>query len=520
MCRPLRLTPASEMQALDRATIETFGLPGETLMETAGRTASRLLDAEFPVKGKRLVILVGPGNNGGDGFVMGRILAGRGGLPHVLLAVSGELLTGDAKTQRDRFLAVCPSGVTEITEKTHLEKASDWISQADILVDALFGVGLVRPVEGRFAGLIRLANQSPAPTVSVDIPSGISADTGGVLGSAIKADATTTFAFAKPGHFLEPGRTHTGHLAIADIGIPKPMEASLPASTLLLTSEWAKSRLPERSAESHKGNFGHVLIVAGNDGTAGAASLCAHGCHRMGPGLVTLLTRTTSPLPGLFPETMVKRLESAADLEAQMNGKRVIAAGPGMGTDKTAAELLSRILATDLPLVLDADALTLLAGSRDLTRQLAKRSVETVLTPHPGEMARLTGNSPEEIQKDRIRTARNLAGALSCHVVLKGATTVISHPDGTAGLNPTGNSGMATGGSGDVLCGILAGLIAQGVTPGIAAGLGTFLHGLAADQIASRTPAGYLPSEVAAMLPSTLALLSSQNGPVFAKEVL
>lgn len=523
MTDPIRLVTAAQMQAMDRATMTDFGLPGIVLMENAGRTAANVTRNEMPVAGLRIGILAGPGNNGGDGFVMGRYFLAAGATPTVFFAAQSEKLTEDAAFHRHLFIKAGGAVVT-VAGNEAVARNKTRLRHQHLFIDALFGTGLNTPVQGHFAALIRIVNQTSLPVVSVDIPSGVHGDTGRILGTAIRATHTVTFGFAKPGHFLHPGRDHTGNLHAVDIGIPSVIKDAFAEKTWLLTPDWARYHLPERGSDTHKGSFGHVLIIGGAPGMTGAALLAARGAHRAGAGRITLCLPDTalSQAQGRLAETMTATLpgdaagftaKAAAALSSVLKEKTVVAAGPGMGRSRQSSAVLAELLTTDLPLVLDADALNLMADDPLLLDRLKNRKAETILTPHPGEMARLTRISTANIQQDRIQSARSFANAFQVHLVLKGAATVIAHPDGSAAINPTGNPAMATGGSGDVLAGIIAALLGQGCPAGIAAGTGTFLHGAAADLLCENQEPGILPSEVADALPRAVTRLRTKSHP-------
>ncbi|MCW7752482.1 NAD(P)H-hydrate dehydratase [Desulfobotulus sp. H1] len=507
-----RIVTASTMAAMDRATMDEFGLPGRILMETAGREAARIIRQHYPLRDTPILILCGNGNNGGDGWVTARYLLGWGAQVSVLLAGSPEKLTQNSLINRSLYEKAGGCVLTADND-SRLAGHRGALQRAALFVDALFGIGLDRDVKGHFATLTDTVRESGKSLISLDIPSGIHADTGHVLGTAFRSDHTITFGFAKPGHFLEPGRSHRGILHTVDIGIPEVIYGKIPSDLACTDPEWAKEILTMRSPESHKGNFGHILLVAGAPDTRGAAVLAATGALRSGAGLLSLMVPEASlPLPGIPPEVMLHTvggnnrtgfddtaLQSVADL---LEGKTLVAAGPGMGTSSSAARILQRLLDCPLPLVLDADALNLLALHPELMEKCCRRPHTTVLTPHPGEMARLCQTSSTAIQQDRIAAAVCLATDSGCHILLKGASTVAATPEGFCRIVTSGNPGMATGGSGDVLCGILAGLMAQGLPADEAVPLAAYVHGLAGDHLAkNKGPIGYLPSEVAHTIP-------------------
>jgi NAD(P)H-hydrate epimerase len=501
------------MRALDRHTIETLGVPGELLMELAGaavaREAEALRTGEAPV-----FVLCGAGSNGGDGLVAARHLHLRGAPVRVIAVEGTGAWRGEAAANFARLRAL---GVPLAAGDAPFEPGA-------VLVDAIFGTGLARPVEGAAALAIRrLRAARPACRVlAVDLPSGLAADTGQPLPEAVAADVTLTIGLPKLGLALEPGRSLAGRVVVARIGIADEAPGVAPAAELW-TRAAAARRLPERPRDGHKGRFGHVLVVAGSTGKTGAAALAALGAARSGAGLVTIgcpestqavlaAARSewmTAPVPegaaGGFGRAAVKPvLELAA-------ARDVVALGPGIGrADETRSFV--RSFAADLgsPLVLDADGLVAFEGAH---AELRARRAPTVLTPHPGEAALLLGSTPAALNRDRPAAARRLAAETGAIVVLKGAASVVATPEGLLAVNPTGGPALASGGTGDVLTGVIAGLLAQGLPPREAAALGVFVHGHAADRLAVRRGAvGLLAGEVAEALPDALRALGDDSG--------
>lgn len=512
----MRAVTAAEMQAIDRLAIESFGLPGRVLMENAGREAVRVLRRRFAAALRRgAAILAGRGNNGGDGFVIARGLA-QAGLPvTVYITAPAERLAGDAAANF-ALLAALGIPVVPLTDEQALAARGPEIAACGVIVDALLGTGLNAEVRGFLGRLIEFVNAAGRPVFSVDIPSGLSADTGRPLGACIRATVTATFAFPKIGCLIHPGPEYTGRLEVVDIGIPGPVAARIPPRQTLLDAAEVRPLIPRRAPDSHKGRHGHVLVVGASPGKTGAAVMTAVAALRAGAGLVTLATaRSLNPVAAAAAmETMTALLPEEAPgilgpasreaIRELALGMSVLALGPGLGRAEATTALVRELVpASPVPLVIDADGLNALAGRLEILRGLA---VPAVLTPHPGEMARLTGASVAAIQADRLGHARRLAAECRAHVVLKGAATIVAHPDGTAAVNPTGNPGMGAGGMGDVLTGVIAALIAQGLAPGAAARAGVYLHGAAADRVAAAVgPRGYLAGEVMAALPATLA---------------
>ena len=513
-----RLVGAEAMRALDRHTIETLGVPGELLMESAGRAVAEAVLAER-AGGARpgpVLVVCGVGNNGGDGFVAARHMALLGVPVRVALVGDARKLRGDAAANWKRLERL---GVAR-------EPARFRTAGVAIVVDALFGTGLDRKIEGAAAAAIRriAAARPPACVVAVDLPSGLDADTGMAHGSAVEADVTVTLGLPKLGLALEPGRSLAGRILVARIGIadalPSDEERRVgpAAGAELWTAAGAARCLPARPAAGHKGSFGHVLVVAGSRGKAGAAALAAEGAARAGAGLVTIACPA-----GINEILQVKRTEtmtapvadtaegglSAGSLTAILALARerdVVALGPGLGreaeTQKLVRDLAARVTA---PLVIDADGLFGLAGE---SAALKARKAATILTPHPGEAARLLATTPAAINADRVGAARRLAEKTASIVVLKGAGTVISGPDGRVAVNPTGGPVLGSGGTGDVLTGIVAALLAQGLAPFEAAALAAWLHGWAGDRLAARRGrSGVLAGELAAELPEAVEAL-------------
>lgn len=494
------LAGAEAMRALDRHTIEVLGVPGEVLMESAGRAVVEVVLARRP---SRVHVVCGPGHNGGDGLVAARHLAALGVAVDVALLAEPR---GDAAAQWERARA---AGVRE----------GDGVG-ADLIVDAVFGTGLARAVEGPAARAIERINEAGVPVVAVDLPSGLDADRGAELGVAVRATETVTFGLPKPGLALEPGRSLAGRITVARIGIPDHAPGVVPDARVW-TPAAAAEHLPERPADGHKGRFGHVLVAAGSQGKTGAAALAARAALRAGAGLVSvacpagvndiLEQKCTEAMTEPVPDTPSRAFAAAAEdaLLALAESRDVVALGPGIGREpETEAMVRSLVKRLTKPLVLDADGLNAFQGRPEELRA-------SVITPHPGEAARLLGISSAEIQADRLGAARRLAEVTGAVVVLKGAATVIAAREGPPLINPTGGPALATGGSGDVLTGVVAAFLAQGLPARDAAGLGAFVHGLAADLAmgaaggaAAAARVGLLAGELADALPRALAALA------------
>ena len=487
----MRVLSAEQMREADRRTIEDIGIPSLVLMENAGRQVVTAMQAAFEQLGSlRVAVLAGRGNNGGDGFVIARVLSQRG--VDVTVFVLGALadVRGDARVNLE-ILGRLGFAVVEVPGEEAWELHASELADCDLVVDAVFGTGLRTPLTGFYETVVADLNSLGAAIVAVDLPSGLSADTNEVIGPAVEADLTVTFAAPKLPLVLPPARALAGELVIVDIGIPPQVIDELEGPRVdVLTRDGLRGLVPERDPAGHKGDYGHVLVVAGSRGKTGAAHLAASGALRGGAGLVTVAT-PASCLPivaALGAEYMTLPLleteeggAAAASLETLLDGPwDVIAAGPGLGNGPEVRALVAGLLErARVPLVLDADALNVLAG--DPGRLAAREGQTVIVTPHPGEMARLLGLSTAEVQANRLESARNLATTRGLHVVLKGHRSLVATPAGTISINPTGNPGMATGGTGDVLTGVIAAWLAQLRDPEAACRLGVYLHGAAGD---------------------------------------
>lgn len=512
----MRLVTAEEMRALDRLTIEA-GTPGHVLMERAGQGATAVLLRCMPRlrrRGARVLVVAGKGNNGGDGLVIARLLKKRGARVQVALLGQAAEVAGDALRNLRAYRRLRGS-LVEVTDDAGLARLAAMAADADAVVDAIFGTGLRDEVRGLPAAAIEVINTCGAPVLAVDVPSGLDADSGRPLGSAVQAEATATFGYAKLGQVQHPGVRHCGALAVVDIGLADAALAAVPPRAALLGAADAARLVPRRDAEAHKGDCGHVLIIAGSHGHTGAAHLAARGAGRAGAGLVTLVGPASlypvyaagvlEAMTGTLPDDAGRIRFDAARLAALVAGKTAVVIGPGVGTHGGAAATVRWLLEqTALPIVLDADALTILGRDAAPLRAAGGRAL---LTPHPGEMSRLSGVDAATVQADRVGQARRFATAHGCTLVLKGARTVIAEPGGFAWVNPTGNPGMASGGMGDVLAGAIGGLLAQGLPPAEAACLGAYVHGLAADRAAAAGEIGLLAGDVAEGLRTALAAL-------------
>jgi NAD(P)H-hydrate epimerase len=487
----MRVLNTEQMREADRRTIEDLGLPSIVLMENAGRQTVAAMEAAFDTLGSsRVAVLCGRGNNGGDGFVVARTLVQRGVEAIVFLLGSVAEVKGDARVNLE-VLGRIGIAVVEITSAQEWELHFSEVAGCDLVVDAILGTGFRGRLDGLMETVVADVNELGLPVVAVDLPTGLSADSAELAGEAIDAMMTVTLAAPKIPLVFPPADARAGDLVIADIGIPAPLIEELEGPYLeLLTRERMRGLLPIRVPESHKGDFGRVLIVAGSVGKTGAAHLAALGALRSGAGLVTVATPRaclpvvasmgaeymTIPLEETPAGTVdFRALERVLDVKAD-----VIAAGPGLGQDPgTSAFVHGLVERSGIPLVLDADALNAFAGEPE--RLAGREGVEIVITPHPGEMARLLNVPVEAVQQDRLGRARSFAASHRLHVVLKGHRTLIAGAEGRSFVNLTGNAGMATGGTGDLLTGMIAAWLAQLLDAEAACKLAVYLHGAAGD---------------------------------------
>lgn len=495
----MKAAMAAQMRRVDRLAEESYGLPGVALMENAGAQVAATVRAALGgrVAEKKICIFAGKGNNGGDGFVAARHLLGSGAKVRVFIVGGKGEITGDAGVNL-AVLEHMGADCLAVEHERDWDKITLAVTFADCLVDALLGTGFRGLLQGDMARAAQIINGAACPTVAVDIPSGVHADTGQVQGEAVRADCTVTFGLPKPGLYLYPGAAYAGAVRVADIGLPPALLQDNSIQQNIIDAALVSPSLPVRRPDAHKGSNGRVLLVAGAPGYTGAAALAAQGALRAGAGLVTLavaaglypimaakLTEViTRPVPeekgGILGRAAVPAiLEMAAHQE-------VLAIGPGLGReDDTRAAVRDIIAEAPCPLVIDADGLNALVGH---TAVLSQARAVPVLTPHPGEMALLLNLTAARVNADRLGVARQAAAAWGAIVVLKGAGTVVAYPDGEAFINTSGGPALATAGTGDVLTGLIAALIAQGLSSHAAAVAGVYIHGLAGD-IAAR-PAG------------------------------
>lgn len=519
---------AAQMKAVDRAAIETLGVPGLVLMENAGRGVVELIARERALAGLDVRVVCGAGQNGGDGFVIARHLANAGARVTVLLAAPRARLIGDAELFA-RVVEKLPGIV--LRDGSGLEAAAwrDLTAGAEVLVDAIFGTGLRADVTGAPAAAIAAINATPALRVAVDLPSGLDADTGRPRGLAVDAHLTATMGARKLGLALDAqasvGRVVVVDLGVSIAGLAEAARALGPLCHWIETAEIARL-VPRRAAGAHKGTGGHVLVVAGSPGKTGAAVLAGRAALRAGAGLVTLASTQEgqAALDAKVVETMTASYADGGDADGGSYDRllalaarmKAAAVGPGIPTGEGMRALVRRLAGElPLPLVIDADGLNLLAT--DAAAVVGGAPSPRVLTPHPGEMARLVGVSTEEVQADRLGHARRLAAAANAVVVLKGARTIVAAPDGEAHINPAANPSLGTAGSGDVLTGLIAALCGQGLPAIDAARVGVHVHGLAADDAAralgsGNLVAGDLPEAIARVLQAQLGLGQPDGG--------
>ncbi|WP_274655427.1 NAD(P)H-hydrate dehydratase [Paenibacillus humicola] len=511
------IVTSKEMREIDRAAIERIGIPALVLMENAGRAVAEEA-AALAVSGagrtlKRWLVLAGKGNNGADGVVAARHLAEAGFEPMIVYAGDPAAFGGEAAVQRDIAMRLgLPHRVYGMGGE-----AVPW-DRYDGIIDALLGTGSKGAPRGAYAELIREANGSGLPIVAVDIPSGLDADTGETHDPCIRAARTVALAFGKCGLVQHPGAAAAGEVTVRPIGIPAALAEEHGVRTFALGERTLRERLgvdPERRRETdtHKGTYGHALIAAGSRPMSGAGLLSARAALRGGCGLVTWAVpdRLVDPMTGRFPEAMLAGLPDAGlggwsevrpdDLARLAAGKDALVLGPGLGRWDGGAGWLREVwtrVDSRVPFVLDADGLNLAADAHDFA-SWPRREGGVVFTPHPGEMGRLAGIPTREVQRDRIGAARRYALRHGVTLVLKGARTVVAAPSGDVYINGTGNPGMATAGAGDVLAGLIGGLLAQGLTAEQAAALGVWLHGAAGDRAAARrsAPASLIAGEIA-----------------------
>ena len=510
------IVTAEQMREVDRRTIENYGVPSLTLMERAGEAVMQAIRERFARNAKKGVLIVaGKGNNGGDGLVAARLLKRKQIPCEVALLARQDELSPDA-AHNLRAYRKLKGRVSEISAADQLTAR---IGKNGLIVDAILGTGIKSEVRGLFADAITLINASGLPVVAVDIPSGLDTDKGVPIGVTIQAEMTVAFGFPKLGEIIYPGAKYAGELVVADIGIDERAVSDVAPKTELLERAAIRWLVPRRETDTHKGSYGHVLVLAGSRGKTGAAIMASRAAMRCGAGLTTLgAPRALNNIfAGALVEVMTELLRDNKDEEVEpltddewrrlLERKNALLFGPGIGINHATQSILRWLLRNlDIPWVIDADGLNNLVLEID---RLRHAKVPPVLTPHPGEMARLTGKSTAEVNADRIGIARAFAVEHRCHLVLKGARTVIATPDGEIFINPTGNPGMASAGMGDVLAGMLASLLGQGLVPADAMKLGVYLHGFVGDKIVQdKGEIGVIASDIIEGLPAGMKTLA------------
>jgi NAD(P)H-hydrate epimerase len=493
----MKLLTAEQMQEIDRRAINEFLIPGLVLMENAGL---RVLETIEGLTGElcnaKIIILAGKGNNGGDGLVLGRHLINAGARVDTFLLGEPQSLSSDAYVNYS-ILEKMTGSLFPLRSDEDLDRLMIALLSVDLIVDAIYGVGFRGILDDFETRIAQMVNWSQAPVVAVDIPSGVEANTGKVHGVAIKANHTVTFGFPKLGLVLEPGRDYVGTLTVADISIPRALLEDDEFKLNLIGEAMIKRLFKPRMAESHKGTYGHALVIGGSRGMTGAVVMASYGALRTGAGLVTValpeslvhiieasvMEVMSHPLPETSEASI--SMEAFPAIENLLGTVSVCAIGPGMSRYQEANAILRFVLEKSrVPILIDADGLNALEGDVAI---LKDAQVPIVITPHPGEMSRLTGLAVEEIQSNRLEIARKYAADWGVTVVLKGNQTVVAGPSGEVFININGNPGMATAGSGDVLSGIILGLMAQGLKPQSAAVAGVYVHGCAGDRAAAIT---------------------------------
>jgi len=513
----MRVVSAGQMRSIDSKVINSFGIPGIVLMENAALAVVREIknilipEEKKSLRGQKAVILVGKGNNGGDGLAVARHLSVLGMEVNVFFFANPGDLGGDAKLNFDVFQKM-GGKIVLVEDEKQIRLFKLALMQSQVAVDALYGTGFKGDIPEVMVSFIDELNKAELPVVCVDIPSGLEADTGKVHRIAVRGDMTVTFGLAKLGHFLGEGPMYTGRLAIDQISIPEQIINEEKIFAYLLTDEVIKPLIPVRHSQGHKGTHGRAVLIGGSVGMSGAIMLAGRSAQRCGVGLLQIV------VPEAIAETvdlgvMEATVWPAQDFEMltgnswafiseRLNGASACAVGPGLRQTESFLPVIKNILdETDVPVILDADALNLISREPELLSS-RKGKGTLILTPHPGEMARLCGCSIAEVQENRMKLAVSKALDWGAIVVLKGAGTIVASPDGRIFLNITGNAGLGTGGTGDVLTGAILSWVAQGVPPLGAACMGVYLHGKAADLLKQQYGlSGYTASEVADQFP-------------------
>jgi NAD(P)H-hydrate epimerase len=508
----MKIATAQQIKNIDRRAIKEFGIPGPVLMENAATAVMTEMERFFDgLAGVRVGIICGKGNNGGDGLALARRLSIRGVAVRVALLASFSAVSGEAKVN----LSILRKTDVQITQNASARSLSDIIAWSDIVVDAMLGVGLSSPLKGLFLQAVDMINSAGKPVVTIDIPTGINADTGAIMGAAIMADLTVTMALLKRGLVLLPGAKYAGEVRVADIGIPTEVVDKEKITVALLNRGYAWGMISPRELDTHKGDFGHLMLIAGSPGKAGAAIMAARSALRTGAGLVSVAAPNNIVPIVQSQITEAMCIPSAESIEGTLGlgseeellkaavGMSACAIGPGLSTHYETVQVIRNLIQQlTIPMVIDADGLNAVAGFTDI---LKRAKAPVIMTPHPGEMGRLMGISSAEVQKDRLRIAAEFAAKYKVILVLKGAGTVVACPDGKVFINSTGNPGMATGGTGDALTGMIGGLLAQGYPAKQAACLGVYLHGLAGDLAAKeKSEMGMIAGDLIEKIPDAI----------------
>ncbi|MDP4093047.1 MAG: NAD(P)H-hydrate dehydratase [Bacillota bacterium] len=518
----MKLVTSAQMRKIDAATISNIGIPGIVLMENAAlKVVEAALATMGQIKGKIITVFAGKGNNGGDAFAAARHLFNKGAKVKVYLPAQKGSITGDALINL-KALENTGAECIEISQASQLESIRDELAKSHLIVDGIFGTGIKGEIAGIARDVIESINSAGKPVLSIDIPSGINGDTGKISGVCIKAQTTVTFGLPKIGLFVYPGRQYAGELIVADIGIPSRVVGGMDININTIEREYAASLIPGRIADSSKGDYGKVFIAACSNGMTGAGCLAAESAMRAGAGLVYLGVPSSlvNVCDSLLAESVTLPLDDDGTGHLSINSLQSImdridkcdaaAVGPGLSLTENTVYIVSQIIKkSNTPLILDADALNAVSLETGI---LSNLKTTAVITPHPGEMARLTGITIEQVQNNRIDIAMEFSRKWNVITVLKGAGTIVASPDGRIFVNTTGNSGMATAGAGDVLTGIIAGLAGQGANLFDAAVAGVYLHGLAGDRTAKiKGEYGLIAGDIVRELPFAIKELMGSN---------